>query len=102
MLSGKMSHPEVSGVSPKEGLPGTKVTIRGQNLGTSKDDVKCKSFFSTWRISFNVSFITGYSCYHLWEGLHQFFGICESQEIDLSDTKRWRTRRDHSDYSVGW
>jgi len=37
-----MSYPEVSGVSPKEGLPGTKVTIRGQNLGTSKEDIKCK------------------------------------------------------------
>lgn len=31
--------PTVSGVSPREGLPGTKVTIRGENLGNSKGDV---------------------------------------------------------------
>ena len=31
--------PTVSGVSPREGFPGTKVTIRGENLGNSKGDV---------------------------------------------------------------
>lgn len=31
--------PVVSGISPKEGYPGTKVTIRGANLGNNKDDV---------------------------------------------------------------
>lgn len=36
--------PVVSGVSPKEGLPGTKITIRGENLGNSKEDVECKPF----------------------------------------------------------
>ena len=31
--------PVVTGISPSAGLPGTKVTIRGENLGESKDDV---------------------------------------------------------------
>ena len=31
--------PVVSGISPKEGRPGTKITIRGENLGGSKNDV---------------------------------------------------------------
>ena len=29
----------VSGVSPREGFPGTKITIRGENLGTSQQDL---------------------------------------------------------------
>ena len=35
--------PLVSGVSPNEGLPGTKITIRGENLGSRKDDIICES-----------------------------------------------------------
>ena len=31
--------PKVTGLSPKEGLPGTKVTIRGENLGSSPEDL---------------------------------------------------------------
>lgn len=31
--------PKVTGLSPKEGPPGTKVTIRGENLGSSPDDL---------------------------------------------------------------
>ena len=31
--------PVVTGISPSVGLPETKVTIRGENLGESKDDV---------------------------------------------------------------
>lgn len=31
--------PVVSGISPKEGSPGTKITIRGENLGEDKDDI---------------------------------------------------------------
>lgn len=31
--------PKVTGLSPKEGIPGTKVTIRGENLGTSSKDL---------------------------------------------------------------
>ena len=32
----------MTGISPTVGLPGTKVTIRGENLGESKDDVTGK------------------------------------------------------------
>ena len=31
--------PVVSGVSPNEGQPGTKLTIRGENLGDSLKDI---------------------------------------------------------------
>ena len=31
--------PVVSGVSPNEGPPGTRLTIRGENLGESKRDI---------------------------------------------------------------
>ena len=31
--------PSVSGVSPREGTPGTKITIRGENLGVSPQDL---------------------------------------------------------------
>lgn len=36
--------PVVSGVSPNEGPPGTRLTIRGENLGMSKSDIigKCQ------------------------------------------------------------
>jgi exocyst complex component 2 len=31
--------PTVTGLSPIEGVPGTKVTIRGENLGTHPEDL---------------------------------------------------------------
>ena len=31
--------PKVTGLSPNEGPPGTKVTLRGENLGVSYDDL---------------------------------------------------------------
>lgn len=31
--------PNVSGLSPKEGMPGTTITIRGENLGTDPNDL---------------------------------------------------------------
>ncbi|KFM81967.1 Exocyst complex component 2, partial [Stegodyphus mimosarum] len=34
-----MEPPKVTGLSPKEGEPGTKITIRGENLGTSQRDL---------------------------------------------------------------
>lgn len=34
-----MAAPLVTGISPKEGPPGTKVTIRGERLGKSQSDV---------------------------------------------------------------
>lgn len=40
-MATRRSHPppKVTGLSPKEGPPGTKVTVRGENLGTSPDDL---------------------------------------------------------------
>lgn len=37
--------PVVTGISPIEGVPGTKVTIRGENLGNRPEDLvgKCSS-----------------------------------------------------------
>ena len=31
--------PQVTGISPKEGAPGTKVTIRGEDLGVDARDL---------------------------------------------------------------
>jgi len=31
--------PQVTGISPKEGPPGTRVTIRGENLGVNARDL---------------------------------------------------------------
>ena len=39
--------PIVTGVSPKEGYPGTKITIRGENLGQNQKDVLGKIFINT-------------------------------------------------------
>jgi len=33
-----MAPPVVNGISPKEGPPGTRVTIRGENLGAEARD----------------------------------------------------------------
>ncbi|CAI5441568.1 unnamed protein product [Caenorhabditis angaria] len=37
--SGRGGPPTVTGLSPTEGVPGTQVTIRGENLGTDQNDV---------------------------------------------------------------
>lgn len=37
--------PVVTGLSPKEGPPGTRVTIRGEFLGTRAQDLIGKLFF---------------------------------------------------------
>ena len=34
-----MPRPEVTGISPKDGYPGTKVIIRGENLGRDENDL---------------------------------------------------------------
>ena len=34
-----MPKPEVTGISPKDGFPGTKVIIRGENLGKDENDL---------------------------------------------------------------
>ena len=41
--------PQVTGISPKEGPPGTKVTIRGENLGVDARDIIGKNLI---KISF--------------------------------------------------
>ena len=35
----RINSPQVTGISPNKGPPGTKFTIRGENLGLNKDDV---------------------------------------------------------------
>ena len=35
-----MSAPVVTGISPKEAKPGTKLTIRGENFGLNLDDLE--------------------------------------------------------------
>lgn len=37
--------PVVTGLSPKEGPPGTKVTIRGEFLGSRAEDLVGESYF---------------------------------------------------------
>jgi len=39
--------PQVTGLSPREGKEGTRVTIRGENLGKSKDDLKSNALGTT-------------------------------------------------------
>ena len=38
--------PNVTGISPKEGPPRTKVTIRGENLGQDAEDLLGEAPFS--------------------------------------------------------
>lgn len=39
--------PVVTGISPIEGPPGTKVTLRGENLGVDAKDLVCEYRFPT-------------------------------------------------------
>lgn len=39
MAESKSLIPNVSGISPLEGMPGTCITIRGENLGTDQNDL---------------------------------------------------------------
>lgn len=39
MADDDVPRPNVSGVSPKEGPPKTKVTLRGENLGHGPEDL---------------------------------------------------------------
>ena len=38
-MSRRAAPPLVTGISPKEGPPGTRVTIRGENLGSDEKDL---------------------------------------------------------------
>ena len=40
--SSRRPPPQVTGISPKEGPPGTRVTIRGENLGVDSRDLMSK------------------------------------------------------------
>jgi len=39
MFTSRRPSPQVTGISPKEGPPGTRVTIRGENLGVDARDL---------------------------------------------------------------
>jgi len=39
MHTGRKPSAQVTGISPKEGPPGTRVTIRGENLGVDARDL---------------------------------------------------------------
>lgn len=39
MADDDVPRPNVSGISPKEGPPKTRINIRGENLGQDADDV---------------------------------------------------------------
>jgi len=39
MFASRKPAPQVTGISPKEGPPGTRVTIRGENLGVDARDL---------------------------------------------------------------
>ena len=62
-----MPRPLVTGVSPKEGYPGTKITIRGENLGQNESDliavricgVDC-TLRSKWEKDSRIITYTGY------------------------------------------
>ena len=43
-MNGDDLEPQVTGLSPKEGKEGTKIIIRGQNLGKDKHDLKSNVF----------------------------------------------------------
>ncbi|XP_076469821.1 exocyst complex component 2-like [Babylonia areolata] len=63
---GPKSQPLVTGVSPKEGPPGTRVTIRGENLGTEPRDLiglkicgmDC-TYFAEWKSQSKIVARTG-------------------------------------------
>ena len=42
--------PQVTGISPKEGPPGTQIIIRGENLGISANDVIGKYTRSSYTV----------------------------------------------------
>ena len=46
--------PQVTGISPKEGPPGTKVTIRGEDLGVDTRDLIGNNHSVERRAMFNV------------------------------------------------
>lgn len=39
--------PSITGLSPKEGVPGTQIKIRGENLGTGQSDILVLSICGT-------------------------------------------------------
>lgn len=44
-MSAKVA-PVVTGISPREGPPGTRVTIRGENFGESAADLQSELFLT--------------------------------------------------------
>ena len=58
------SPPLVTGVSPKEGPPGTRITIRGENLGTDPKDLIGNLFLALF-IDTSINLVTMFSFSHL-------------------------------------
>ena len=90
--------PNVNGLSPKEGTPGTQVIIRGENLGASQSDIisesvvlcsthtnaKCRRVDMRRRVHWLVQM----------GGAKQDYGACWSSER--------RSRRGHCHNEVRW
>lgn len=49
-----MAPPAVTGISPKEGPPGTRVTIRGEKLGNKPQDLISKILANLQFYSYNT------------------------------------------------
>lgn len=47
LVSGAALRPLITGLSPKEGVPGTQIKIRGENLGRNQSDLVALSICGT-------------------------------------------------------
>lgn len=58
--------PVVTGLSPKEGTPGTKITVRGEFLGTKAQDLIALEIcgIGEFLIRLKLGFLLGFSIYN--------------------------------------
>ena len=96
--------PVVTGISPSAGLPGTKVTIRGENLGESKDDIIGMNEYDIplYYLTSDVNILLCFRADNQWSQLSAEYGVFFLEEACLCSPQRPRHRPNYRQHFQQW